>query len=104
MFMPAGDLTPCPVSNVATHNLTAQLYVKGLSSLSFHKDSRERVNFLKTRVRHVLCLHILKKWRSLPDLWMHIERISETSFQMLSVSIRLKIVKPCLGAAFFLQV
>jgi MoaA/NifB/PqqE/SkfB family radical SAM enzyme len=34
---PAGDLTPCPVSNVATHNLTTATLREGLASLLFRK-------------------------------------------------------------------
>jgi MoaA/NifB/PqqE/SkfB family radical SAM enzyme len=34
---PAGDLTPCPVSNIATHNLTTSSLREGLDSALFHK-------------------------------------------------------------------
>jgi MoaA/NifB/PqqE/SkfB family radical SAM enzyme len=34
---PAGDLTPCPVSNIATHNLTTSSLREGLDSELFHK-------------------------------------------------------------------
>ncbi len=34
---PAGDLTPCPVSNVATHNLTTATLREGFASLLFRK-------------------------------------------------------------------
>ncbi|UCH87983.1 MAG: hypothetical protein JSV49_06855, partial [Thermoplasmata archaeon] len=32
---PSGDLTPCPVSNIATHNLTKSSLTEGLASLLF---------------------------------------------------------------------
>jgi len=34
---PAGDLAPCPVSNIATHNLTTSSLREGLDSELFHK-------------------------------------------------------------------
>ncbi|MCK5252109.1 MAG: radical SAM protein, partial [Thermoplasmata archaeon] len=34
---PEGDLTPCPVSNIATHNLTTSSLREGLDSDLFHK-------------------------------------------------------------------
>jgi MoaA/NifB/PqqE/SkfB family radical SAM enzyme len=34
---PAGDLTPCPVSNIATHNLTTSSLRESLDSELFHK-------------------------------------------------------------------
>ncbi|UCC92295.1 MAG: radical SAM protein [Thermoplasmata archaeon] len=34
---PAGDLTPCPVSNIATHNLTTSSLREGLDSELFHR-------------------------------------------------------------------
>ncbi|MCK5413771.1 MAG: radical SAM protein, partial [Thermoplasmata archaeon] len=34
---PTGDLTPCPVSNIATHNLTTSSLREGLDSELFHK-------------------------------------------------------------------
>lgn len=34
---PAGDLTPCPVSNIATHNLTTSSLREGLDCDLFHK-------------------------------------------------------------------
>jgi len=34
---PVGDLTPCPVSNIATHNLTTSSLREGLDSELFHK-------------------------------------------------------------------
>jgi len=47
MFMPAGDLTPCPVSNVATHNLTSATLRKGFASPLFAKN-RENESLLET--------------------------------------------------------
>jgi MoaA/NifB/PqqE/SkfB family radical SAM enzyme len=34
---PAGDLTPCPISNIATHNLTTSSLREGLDSELFHR-------------------------------------------------------------------
>ena len=44
---PAGDLTPCPVSNIATHNLTSSTLRDGLASPLF-KEIRENVYLLET--------------------------------------------------------
>jgi MoaA/NifB/PqqE/SkfB family radical SAM enzyme len=43
---PAGDLTPCPVSNVATHNLTTSTLREGLASQLF-KEIRESEHLLE---------------------------------------------------------
>jgi MoaA/NifB/PqqE/SkfB family radical SAM enzyme len=43
---PAGDLTPCPVSNVATHNLTTSTLREGLASPLF-KEIRESGHLLE---------------------------------------------------------
>ncbi|UCF09067.1 MAG: radical SAM protein [Thermoplasmata archaeon] len=44
---PGGDLTPCPVSNIATHNLSEKTLRKGLASELF-KTIRENENLLET--------------------------------------------------------
>lgn len=44
---PAGDLTPCPVSNVATHNLTISPLREGLAS-SLFEEIRENEHLLET--------------------------------------------------------
>jgi MoaA/NifB/PqqE/SkfB family radical SAM enzyme len=44
---PAGDLTPCPVSNIATHNLSEKTLREGLASELF-KAIRENENLLET--------------------------------------------------------
>jgi len=44
---PAGDLTPCPVSNIATHNLTASTLLEALASPLFTKI-RENEHLLET--------------------------------------------------------
>jgi MoaA/NifB/PqqE/SkfB family radical SAM enzyme len=44
---PAGDLTPCPVSNVATHNLRTATLREGFSSPLFTKI-RENEGLLET--------------------------------------------------------
>ena len=46
---PAGDLTPCPVSNIATHNLTKSTLLEGLASPLF-KKIRENEHLLETEV------------------------------------------------------
>jgi MoaA/NifB/PqqE/SkfB family radical SAM enzyme len=38
---PSGDLTPCPVSNVATHNVTRATLREGFASPPIYQDSRE---------------------------------------------------------------
>ncbi len=43
----AGDLTPCPVSNIATHNLTKSTLLEGLASPLF-KKIRENEHLLET--------------------------------------------------------
>jgi len=43
---PAGDLTPCPVSNIATHNLTNSTLLEGLASPLF-KKIRENEHLLE---------------------------------------------------------
>lgn len=45
---PRGDLTPCPVSNLATHNLTTATLRDGLASQLF-KKIRESKHLLETR-------------------------------------------------------
>jgi MoaA/NifB/PqqE/SkfB family radical SAM enzyme len=44
---PSGDLTPCPVSDVATHNLAASTLREGLASRLF-KEIRDRSGLLET--------------------------------------------------------
>ena len=44
---PTGDLTPCPVSNIATHNLTTATLHQGLSSPLF-SEIRENEHLLET--------------------------------------------------------
>lgn len=44
---PAGDLTPCPVSNIATHNLTRSSLIEGFASPLF-KKIRENEHLLET--------------------------------------------------------
>ncbi|MBD3228802.1 MAG: radical SAM protein [Candidatus Lokiarchaeota archaeon] len=44
---PEGDLTPCPVSNIATHNLTKSSLREGLKSVLF-KEIREKDHLLET--------------------------------------------------------
>lgn len=44
---PAGDLTPCPVSNIATHNLTTAALRDGLASPLF-REIRENEHLLET--------------------------------------------------------
>ncbi|MFX0023690.1 MAG: radical SAM/SPASM domain-containing protein [Candidatus Hermodarchaeota archaeon] len=44
---PLGDLTPCPVSNIATHNLTKSSLREGLNSQLF-KEIRENEDLLET--------------------------------------------------------
>lgn len=44
---PAGDLTPCPVSNIATHNLLKTTLREGLASALF-KEIRENEHLLET--------------------------------------------------------
>ena len=44
---PLGDLTPCPVSNIATHNLTRNTLREGLNSQLF-KIIRESEHLLET--------------------------------------------------------
>ncbi|MHC1604412.1 MAG: radical SAM/SPASM domain-containing protein [Candidatus Methanofastidiosia archaeon] len=44
---PAGDLTPCPVSNIATHNLTTATLREGLAC-SLFKEIRENEHLLET--------------------------------------------------------
>ncbi len=44
---PSGDLTPCPVSNIATHNLTKSPLLEGLASPLF-KKIRENEHLLET--------------------------------------------------------
>ena len=44
---PRGDLTPCPVSNIATHNLTTSSLSDGLASKLF-KEIRENKHLLET--------------------------------------------------------
>ena len=44
---PAGDLTPRPVSNIATHNLTKSTLLEGLASPLF-KKIRENEHLLET--------------------------------------------------------
>jgi len=44
---PAGDLTPCPVSNIATHNLTNSTLREGLASLLF-KEICKNEHLLET--------------------------------------------------------
>lgn len=44
---PAGDLTPCPVSNIATHNLTKSTLIEGFASPLF-KKIRENEHLLET--------------------------------------------------------
>jgi MoaA/NifB/PqqE/SkfB family radical SAM enzyme len=44
---PIGDLTPCPVSNIATHNLTTATLREGLASQLF-KSIRENEHLLET--------------------------------------------------------
>jgi len=44
---PAGDLTPCPVSNIATHNLTTSTLRKGLASPLF-KEICKNEHLLET--------------------------------------------------------
>jgi len=44
---PSGDLTPCPVSNIATHNLTRSSLREGLASQLF-KVIRENEHLLET--------------------------------------------------------
>jgi MoaA/NifB/PqqE/SkfB family radical SAM enzyme len=44
---PAGDLTPCPVSNIATHNLTKKTLLEGFASPLF-KKIRENEHLLET--------------------------------------------------------
>lgn len=44
---PTGDLTPCPVSNIATHNLTTTTLREGLESPLF-KEIRENEHLLET--------------------------------------------------------
>lgn len=44
---PTGDLTPCPISNIATHNLTVSTLREGLASPLF-KEIRENEHLLET--------------------------------------------------------
>jgi len=44
---PSGDLTPCPVSNIATHNLKTSTLEEGLKS-QFFKKIRENEHLLET--------------------------------------------------------
>ena len=44
---PAGDLTPCPISNIATHNLTTSTLREGLTSPLF-TEIRENEHLLET--------------------------------------------------------
>jgi MoaA/NifB/PqqE/SkfB family radical SAM enzyme len=44
---PEGDLTPCPVSNIATHNLMSSSFRDGLASPLFQKI-RENEHLLET--------------------------------------------------------
>jgi MoaA/NifB/PqqE/SkfB family radical SAM enzyme len=44
---PVGDLTPCPISNIATHNLTKTTLFEGLASQLF-KEIRENEHLLET--------------------------------------------------------
>jgi MoaA/NifB/PqqE/SkfB family radical SAM enzyme len=44
---PAGDLTPCPVSNIATHNLTTSTLREGLASPLF-SEIRDNEHLLET--------------------------------------------------------
>jgi MoaA/NifB/PqqE/SkfB family radical SAM enzyme len=44
---PQGDLTPCPVSNIATHNLTRSTLREGLASPLFH-EIRDNEHLLET--------------------------------------------------------
>jgi len=44
---PAGDLTPCPVSNIATHNLSSSTLRDGLASPLF-REIRENEHLLET--------------------------------------------------------
>jgi MoaA/NifB/PqqE/SkfB family radical SAM enzyme len=44
---PTGDLTPCPVSNIATHNLTTSTLREGLASPLF-KEIRDNEHLLET--------------------------------------------------------
>jgi MoaA/NifB/PqqE/SkfB family radical SAM enzyme len=44
---PAGDLTPCPISNIATHNLTTSTLREALASPLF-KEIRENEHLLET--------------------------------------------------------
>jgi len=44
---PAGDLTPCPISNIATHNLTTSTLREGLTSPLF-KEIRDNEHLLET--------------------------------------------------------
>jgi len=44
---PTGDLTPCPVSNIATHNLTTATLQEGLASPLF-EEIRENEHLLET--------------------------------------------------------
>jgi MoaA/NifB/PqqE/SkfB family radical SAM enzyme len=43
---PTGDLTPCPISNIATHNLTTATLREGLTSLLF-EEIRENEHLLE---------------------------------------------------------
>jgi len=59
---PAGDLTPCPVSNIATHNLTNSTLREGLASPLFKEICKS-----EPKVCPVLCLLIPRKsppWRN----------------------------------------
>lgn len=44
---PSGDLTPCPISNIATHNLTKSTLLEGFASPLF-KKIRENEHLLET--------------------------------------------------------
>ncbi len=44
---PAGDLTPCPISNISTHNLTKSTLYEGLASPLF-KEIRKNEHLLET--------------------------------------------------------
>ena len=44
---PSGDVTPCPISNIATHNLTSSSFIDAMKSPLF-KKIREEEHLLET--------------------------------------------------------
>ena len=44
---PSGDITPCPISNIATHNLTTSTFISAMKSELFLKI-REDEHLLET--------------------------------------------------------